>query len=158
MDLGKRGTDYGHFTYLTRRGIKMINRTWEKTKIKPFFKIAQRTGGFACSTRVPYVLPELLNEDEYEKKKDKAISNIGKKKETKKDKKYNELRFKLGAMPVDVRKKLAEAGLCDERTLRRWASEGRGRSGHGLKDGNKTYAQENDFDEPPSETRGSKDE
>ena len=99
----------------------MINRIWEKNKTKPFFRVAQRTGGFACSTRIPYVLPELINEDAYERKKDVAINNIGKKKETPKENKYDEIRKKIGLLPPKVRRLMGDSGFFTPRTLRSWS-------------------------------------
>lgn len=83
LDLGKKMNNYGHFIYLTRRGIKALNRYWAKKKVRAYNVCAKRNGGFFCNINVPYVFNELFDEDEYENMKDNAISSIG---EVKKDK------------------------------------------------------------------------
>jgi hypothetical protein len=126
MDVGKKGNDYGHFVYLTRRGIRALNRAWEKNKMKPYAKCAQRYGGFFCNIRIPYVFNEILDEDKYEKMKDKAISDIGKVKEKRNpsNEKLEEIKLKLGKLPASLRNQIAPIIGFSDRTLREWARKG----------------------------------
>lgn len=127
MDTGKQGTDYGHFVYLTRRGIKALNRAYEKNKMKPYARCAQKYGGFYCSTRIPYVMPNLIDEVEYERKKDKAISEIGSKKENSSDKKRIEFEAKMYAFMKEKgisADEFAERAGISVRTVYRRAKEG----------------------------------
>lgn len=126
MDTGKQGTDYGHFVYLTRRGIRSLNRAWEKNKMKPYARCAQKYGGFFCNVRVPYVMPDLIDEVEYERKKDKAISEIGSKKKTVNEDRFEEMKLKIGALPPEIRVQIAPALGFTDRTLREWAKRARG--------------------------------
>lgn len=82
MDLGAKMDNYGHYTYLTRRGIKMLNGIWGKKKKRAYAYTAKKTGGFHSNIDVPFVFPELVDENKYEKMKDDAISKIGEKKLT----------------------------------------------------------------------------
>lgn len=126
MDLGKRGDKYGHYIYLTRKGIKALNRIWEKKKLRPYASCAKKFGGFYSNVDVPFVIPQLMNENDYEKKKDKAISSIGQKKENpKRDDEYEQLKLKIGMFPADIRTKIAPMLGISDRTLRNWAKLGR---------------------------------
>ena len=120
MDLGRKGDDYGHFQYLTRRGIKSLNRAWEKNKMKPYARCAKKYGGFFCNIRIPFVFPKILDEEVYEKKKDEAIESIGEKKVDKHKEKLQEIlaqdielikKFNINA------KELAEFRGVNSRTL-----------------------------------------
>jgi len=84
MDLGKKGKRYGHFIYLTRRGIRFLNGYWKKKKVRAYAK-AVKHGGFFADVDIPLVFSKILNEEEYERKKDEAISQIGEKKKDDKD-------------------------------------------------------------------------
>lgn len=126
MDLGRKGKDYGHFVYLTRRGIKALNRAWEKSKVKPYARCAQRYGGFFCSTRIPLVFPKLVNEAEYDKKKDKAISEIGSKKNDKRKEELDELKGKIILMAKKrgiTMKEIAKDMDIHEKTTYKWAKK-----------------------------------
>lgn len=128
MDLGKKGDNYGHFIYLTRKGIRALNRTWEKNKLRPYARCS-RYGGFFSNINVPFVMNELIDEEAYEAKKDKAISEIGDKK-----KKDNPYKLKLDDFKKKVvdfikksklnREDAAEALGIHPRTLYKWGKEG----------------------------------
>jgi DNA-binding transcriptional regulator YiaG len=128
MDVGKKGNDYGHFVYLTRRGIKAINRIWEKNKIKPYARCAQKYGGFFCNTRIPFVFNKLVDEAKYEKKKDKAISEIGSKKGKDKNKqKLEDFQEKINQIIKENnldREKIAETLGIHSRTIHKWSKRG----------------------------------
>lgn len=127
VDTGKKGQDYGHFVYLTRRGIRMLNRAWEKNKMKPYSRCARNKGGFFCNIRVPYVLPELIDEQKYEAMKDKAISEIGSKKESNSDRKRIEFEAKMYAFMKEKgisQEEFAERAGISVRTVQRRAKEG----------------------------------
>jgi hypothetical protein len=79
MDLGKKGNAYGHFSYLTKRGIRILNDIYTKTKKRKYGFCMRKFGGFYGN--IPYVLNKLIDEKVYEENKIKAISNIGKKKD-----------------------------------------------------------------------------
>lgn len=132
MDMGKTKTRHGHAMYLTRRGKAELNRIFKKTKIRAYAKCMRAYGGFAFD--VPYVFTELVNEDAYEKKKDEAISNIGKKTNAR----DNNLAIVLALLIQKMRKEgktyveIAKDTGKDERTIRRYAkvleNEGQGGS------------------------------
>lgn len=127
VDTGKQGTDYGHYVYLTRRGIRALNRAWEKNKMKPYARCAQKFGGFFPSIRVPYVMPDLIDEVEYERKKDKAISEIGSKKESSSNKKLTELKGKMYALLEEkgyTKQEIADRLGISVRTVQRGVKEG----------------------------------
>jgi DNA-binding XRE family transcriptional regulator len=123
MDLGKYQDDYGHFIYLTKRGIKAINRVWEKNKVKPYRKIALKYGGFCSNIDIPYVFNQLVDEEEYEKKKDKAIESIGEKKIDKYKIQLNDLQSRILEIQKHFdlsRKELADMLGINERTMYKW--------------------------------------
>lgn len=135
VDTGKRGNKYGHFVYLTRRGIKMLNRIYEKNKMKPYAMCAKKYGGFFPNISVPYVIPELIDEVEYERKKDKAISEIGSKHESNSSKKLTEFKGKIYALLEKkgfTKQEIAEMLEISVRTVQRGVKEG----GALLSDGN----------------------
>ena len=138
MDLGKYQNDYGHFMYLTKRGIKKLNRAWEMKKIRPYRKCAIRYGGFCSNVDIPYVFPQILDEDTYERKKDKAIESIGEKKTDKSREKELKLKSMIGKLkcPIKTREDLAYKLEISYKTLTRWAKGG------GVED--------NDPDNPPN--------
>lgn len=126
MDLGKTGNKYGHFIYLTRRGIKMLNRIYMKKKIRPYFNVARKTNGFGANVPIPFVIPELIDEEAYERKKDKAISEIGAKKQpSAKETKYEELKAKIGKLPANLRSLIAPHMGITDRSLREWGRKAR---------------------------------
>jgi len=77
MDMGKTKTKHGHAMYITRRGKAELNRLYAKTKQRFYGKCMRSYGGFGFD--IPYVFDKLVDEVAYDKKKDEAISNIGKK-------------------------------------------------------------------------------
>lgn len=81
MDCGKKGNRYGHYIYLTRRGIKWLNRKWKEKRIRAYGMAMRKNGGFGGD--LPYVFDKVFTkeeQDKYESNKDNAIANIGKKK------------------------------------------------------------------------------
>ena len=129
VDTGKRGDKYGHYVYLTRRGIKMLNRIWEKNKMKPYSMCAKKYGGFFPNIQVPYIIPDLIDEVEYERKKDKAISEIGTKAPSKTKEKLDAFQGKI----IEVlnkhnisKEEMAESLGIHPRTLYKWANKGGG--------------------------------
>lgn len=122
MDLGKHQNKYGHFQYLTRRGIRALNRVWDKKKIRPYAMFAKKYGGFWSNIDIPYVFDELVDEERYEKMKDDAIEHIGEKKVDKTTEKFNLQKNILATkLPIEIRKKVAEALGITDRTMQRWA-------------------------------------
>lgn len=128
MDLGKKGDNYGHFIYLTRRGIRALNRAWEKNKMRPYAKCS-RMGGFFSTINVPFVMNELIDEDAYEKKKDIAISQIGEK--GKKENPYKDKLENFQSKIVQIMKeqnldkdRLAATLGIHPRTLYKWSKGG----------------------------------
>jgi len=77
LDLGKKMDKYGHFTYYTRRGLRMLNSIWIKKKFRAYRKVIKKGGGFYCTKYIPYMMPDIFDMKAYEKKKDDAISQIG---------------------------------------------------------------------------------
>jgi hypothetical protein len=120
MDLGKKGNKYGNFMYITRRGVRKLNELYNKKKIRPYNVCCRKYGGFYGY--IPYVADKLLDLDAYEKKKDFAISNIGKKKIDKNGEDLHKLKGMIATFPMGfkTKKELAEKLGISGETLRLW--------------------------------------
>jgi len=124
MDVGKRGDKYGHFVYLTRKGIMHLNKFWDRKKVKPYAYCAKKYGGFFCNIQIPYVFNQLVDEPKYEAMKDKAIENIGTGKDSKEKEEVTFLKYNYASLC----KKNENIGIVNgakhigksERTLQRW--------------------------------------
>lgn len=118
MDTGKEGNDYGHFVYLTRRGIKHLNDIWKKKHIRAYMHCARKYGGFASNIDVPYIFDKVLDEAAYEKKKDEAIESIGEKKRSTE----HALKYKLSQLqyPIKSKTELAKQLDIDYNSITRW--------------------------------------
>ena len=86
-------------------------------------------GGFFSSINVPFVMNELIDEEAYEKKKDKAISEIGEK--GKKENPYKDKLVLFQSKIVQIMKehnldkdRLAATFGIHPRTLYKWAKGG----------------------------------
>ena len=120
MHTGKTKKDKGHYMYLTRRGKRMLFHLWKQKKIRAYKKYASmRFGGHYGY--IPYILPELINIDAYDDKKDNAILGIGHKKTSKEHMQLVELRKKVADMDIK-REELAKKLGLSTRTLRNWAN------------------------------------
>jgi hypothetical protein len=120
MDLGKKGNKYGHYCYLTKRGIRELNRLWRVKKIRAYNKCSRKYGGFYGD--IPFVFEKLVDNTAYEKKKNDAISNIGVKKVTKDKEDIKDLRYRVGKLkcPIKTREELAEKLGISYETVRKW--------------------------------------
>ena len=122
MHTGRRNNQWGHYMYLTRRGKYELNQLWSKRKIRAYGKCMKKYGGFGAYC--PYVFSKILDEEAYEKKKDFAISNIGKKKLDDKDKlELHKIKNKIGKLTLeDIRTKtnLAKFFGITQTSLNRW--------------------------------------
>jgi len=120
MDLGKRGNKYGHYYYLTKRGIRKLNDIWAKKKVRAYNSCARKYGGFFGDS--PFVFPKILDEPEYNKKKMKAISNIGVKKLDKYKEETHKLKIKIRnlKLPITTQKELARQLEISPRKMRDW--------------------------------------
>lgn len=86
MDCGKRNDRYGHYIYLTRRGVSYLNYLWKTKKLRLYGQAMRKSGGFAGN--IPFVFDKVLSAEDqqkYEDKKDLAIASIGKKKTPEKE-------------------------------------------------------------------------
>ena len=77
MDLGRKMDNWGHYHYITRRGVKMLNGIWKNKKKRQYKQSALACNGFLSNIDIPYVFPEVFDSNKYEKMKDEAISSIG---------------------------------------------------------------------------------
>jgi hypothetical protein len=102
MDTGKRKDRYGNAMWLTRKGKGILNRIWKTKKYLAYNESMKKGVGFYFN--VPYVIPDIMDEEKYEKMKDDAISNIGEKKNIKKQSaieiELKEIKNKIRNLPV----------------------------------------------------------
>jgi len=114
------GTQLGRFAYFSKKNKEKLYYTYKNKKIRAYGKLANFRGSFSA------VLPLIIDEGKYEKKKDDAILTIGKpkKKEVNKEKlvlcqlqsKLSKIYRRLGVKQKDVAKELDVS----ERTLQKW--------------------------------------
>lgn len=81
MNTGKLNNRYGHYIYLTRRGIRYLNDVYKKKRMRFYGQAMRKGGGHGGS--IQFVFNKVFNKDDinkYEKNKDDAINNIGAKK------------------------------------------------------------------------------
>lgn len=119
---GKRNNKYGSCMYLTRRGIRALNRLWSKKKIRAYAKCMRSYGGFGFW--IPYVQDKIMNIQEYERKKLEAIEQIGKKNisRAKKDLKKYRYRTSLAYYDLDEKNKkiLVNRLKITPATIKKW--------------------------------------
>jgi hypothetical protein len=122
MDTGKYNNKYGHFIYLTRRGLKMLNSMFKKSRIRAYKKCAYRYGGFCANIDIPFVFNKLIDADEYERKKDAAIMGIGVKKDSYSMEKLRDLRHRIATLtwPVTSRQDMAKKLRTTDNNISKW--------------------------------------
>ena len=123
MDCGKKNNKYGHYIYLTRRGIKYLNRMWKEKRMRVYENAMKKCGGFAGD--IPYVFDKVFtkeDQDIYESNKDKAIYNIGNKKGSKEKQQLKDLRRRIAKVkfPIKTQEEFAKATGINIRYMSRW--------------------------------------
>lgn len=120
MDCGKKNDKYGHYAYLTRRGIDMLNKYWREKKLRLYGKCCRKYGGFFGD--LPYVFNKVFDEDKYNEEKEKAIYSIGKKDISKDKQDLKELKYKISKAkpPILTIKEFAEKLGISAETLHAW--------------------------------------
>jgi len=120
MNCGRKNDKYGHYMYITRRGKKELNRLWKLKHIRCYERAMRKYGGFGGW--IPYVFPKLYDEDTYEKKKDEAISSIGKRKIDETKQQFREFKSKLTNIkfPVQTKKEFARLLGLSYNTFKDW--------------------------------------
>jgi len=103
IDTGKQNNRLGHYIYLTRRGIKILNRIWSKRKIRAYQWSMRKGGGFAGN--IPFVFNKVFTQEEqdfYENAKDNAIANIGKKRVDTSKQEVWALKYKIATVEYPI--------------------------------------------------------
>lgn len=123
MDCGKKNDRYGHYHYITRRGIDVLNRRWREKKLRLYGQCARKYGGFYGD--IPFVFNDIFNDEQYNNDKISAISSLGKKSISKEKQELRELKIKIGKVkpPLKTLKELAEKIGINPDTLNRWGKE-----------------------------------
>jgi len=109
--------ELGHFAYFMEDALAKLYSDYRRTRTKKYGKFLSFTGTFGNH------LSKIIDEDEYDKKKDKAIMSICEtEKLSRNDSKLINFQYKLASYDglTDIEKgKIADV---DTRTIRRWKS------------------------------------
>lgn len=107
----------GRFVYYKKRSKEMLYYYWRSTKRRAYRKFYTLRGSF------PYVLPQLINEEKYEERKDAAIMQIGVKEvkelTPRQKAKEKKLQYYIGKLDLKT-EELAKHFDVDRRTIQRW--------------------------------------
>lgn len=109
----------GRFVFIKRKAIEIMYNTYRKNKQRLYKKYTSLRGTF------PDFVEGTMDIENYERNKNAAIMSIGTKKQGKTQKKYNELKEKLGLlkMPVQTKEELCKKLGIGVRTLYSWGHQ-----------------------------------
>jgi len=91
------------FVYIRKKKLQLLFNDFRTKKQRNYYKYYSFRGTFPdiLDKDMPYNILDMFNAEEYDKEKDKAIMDIGKKeKKTKELKRLIELKYKLGRMKI----------------------------------------------------------
>jgi|TARA_R110002020_G_scaffold228154_1_gene438819 hypothetical protein len=104
----------GYFVYFKKKSKEQLYYSYKSRRRREYKKFYNFRGTF------PWMLPKIIDEAEYERKKDEAIASIGEREKVGKDKKkLLTLQYQISLLPLD-KEKIAECFNISTRTIHRW--------------------------------------
>lgn len=112
----RKEIEAGRFVYIKKKSIEWLYNSYRSSKKRDYKKYTSFRGTF------PDYVDGIIDMEQYEKDKDKAISSIGTTKENPTLKELKKLKRKIGFLecPIESRKELAEKLEIPDRTIRDW--------------------------------------